>query len=125
MSRFEQELGFFKALALASPWSVSRADTEINQYPLPSFTEAYHIVRNHLEAFYEQPRWEVYDVSPTWGDMSVAEHSVIRQITITAQALSYDAEHFDLKDREIDLVLSATLLHDLGEAIVGDVTLRH
>lgn len=55
-------------------------------------------------------------------DMDVEDHSLLRQPSITADALSYDADFFHLDLPAIDLMLTASELHDIPEAQTTDVT---
>jgi 5'-deoxynucleotidase YfbR-like HD superfamily hydrolase len=66
------------------------------------------------------PRWANY-ARANMGDMTVGHHTM-RQSIITAHALGFDQSHFALSPMDADLMLAASLGHDIGELFVGDLT---
>lgn len=65
-------------------------------------------------------RWNDYN-SVEIGDSNVSTHS-LRQTNTTVAAIVEDAEILDVTDFERDLIISAALLHDLGELTTTDLS---
>lgn len=94
-------------------------DTDsLPDYPLTK--DALLIFERLVLRLLEEKRWKNYGV-PEMGDMNLATHA-LRQVRITAQALSSDAETYGITFPEKDILIAAALVHDLGELKTGNST---
>lgn len=124
-----EDLSIFQILVASSPWQVQPilgekvGLTDCHSFPLAYAAE--DLLFKLASTLKVLPRWAVYGLDKEGvehPDFNILEHTLARQLPITAQALLVDGVFFHLDDRDLDLMIAGVLLHDIGEAVRGDIT---